>query len=90
MVNDKLGTEAINAKLEADRNRLINKKNILVVKREELRTELEATRAIPTVTLAIVNTGRDKLKAKRPPPFDRAKENLQPFLTGTRYYQRFY
>ena len=36
LVNDKLGTEATNAKLEADRNRLINEKNILVAKREEL------------------------------------------------------
>ena len=46
LVNDKLGTEATNAKLEADRNRLISEKNIFVAKREELRTELEATKAI--------------------------------------------
>lgn len=87
LANDKLGAEATNTKLEADRNRLVNEKNILVAKREELRAELETTRAM---TAATANTGRDKLKAKRPPPFDGAKENLQPFLTGTRYYQGFY
>ena len=90
LANDKLGTEATNAKLEADRNRLISEKNIFVVKREELRTEFEATRATLAVALAATNTGRDKLKAKRPLPFDGAKENLQPFLTETRYYQGFY
>ena len=45
---------------------------------------------MPTVAPAIANIGRDKLKAKRPLLFDGAKENLQPFLTGTRYYQGFY
>ena len=90
LVNDKLGTEATNAKLEADRNRLISEKNILVAKREELRTELEATRAMLAATPAIANTGRDKFKAKRLLPFDGVKENFQPFFTKTRYYQRFY
>jgi hypothetical protein len=90
LVSDKLGIEATNAKLEADRNRLISEKNILVAKREELRTELEAIRAMLAVALATTNTGRDKLKAKRPLPFDRAKENLQLFFMGTRYYQGFY
>jgi hypothetical protein len=90
LVNDKLRTEATNAKLEADKNRLINEKNIFVAKREELRTELAAIRAILVATPTIANTGRDKLKAKRPPPFDGAKENLQLFLIRTRYYQRFY
>ena len=77
LANDKLEVEATNAKLEADRNRLVSEKNIFVTKREELRAELAATRAIPTTT---ANTGRDKLKAKRPPPFDGAKENFQPFF----------
>jgi hypothetical protein len=76
LANDKLGTEATNIKLEADRNKLINEKNLLVAKREELRMELEATRAIPAIALAIANIGRDKLKAKRPLPFDGAKENF--------------
>jgi hypothetical protein len=90
LVNDKLRAEATNAKLEADRNKLINEKNIFVVKKEELRTELEAIRAILTIAPATVNIGRDKFKAKRPLLFNRAKENLQPFFTGTRYYQGFY
>ena len=90
LVNDKLRTKATNVKLEADKNKLINKKNILVAKREELQTELEATRAIPTVAPAVTNIGRDKLKAKRLLPFDGAKENLQPFLIRARYYQGFY
>ena len=90
LANDKLRIEATNAKLEADRNRLINEKNILVAKREELRTELEATKAMPAVAPITTNTGRDKLKAKRPPLFDGAKENLQLFFTGMRYYQEFY
>ena len=90
LVNDKLRTEATNAKLEADRNKLINKKNIFVAKREELQTKLKATRAIPAIAPATTNIGRDKLKAKRPPLFDGTKENLQLFFTGTRYYQGFY
>jgi hypothetical protein len=89
-MNNKLKTEATNAKLEADKNRLINKKNILVAKKEELRTKLATTRAMPTTTPTTVNTDRDKLKAKRPPPFDGAKENLQLFLIKTQYYQGFY
>jgi hypothetical protein len=86
LVNDKLGTEATNAKLEADKSRLISKKNIFVAKREELRTELVAIRAMPAISSNIANTGRDRFKAKRPLSFDGVKENLQPFFTGTRYY----
>jgi hypothetical protein len=69
---------------------LVSEKNILVAKREELQTELEATKAIPAATPTTANTDRDKLKAKKPLPFDKAKENLQPFLTKTQYYQGFY
>jgi hypothetical protein len=90
LVNDKLGIEAINAKLEADKNRLINEKNILVAKREELQTEFAAVKTILTTTSTIANTSRDKLKAKRLPLFDGAKKNLQLFFTRIRYYQRFY
>ena len=59
LVNDKLGIEVTNAKLEADKNRLINKKNIFIAKRKKLRTELAATRTIPIITPAITNSDRD-------------------------------
>jgi hypothetical protein len=35
-MNNKLKAKATNAKLEADRNKLVNKKNIFVTKREKL------------------------------------------------------
>ncbi len=40
LINDKLNVKAVKTKLEADKIRLINEKNIFVVKREELRVEL--------------------------------------------------
>jgi hypothetical protein len=86
LMNDKLRTETTNAKLEADKNRLINEKNTFVAKRKKLQTKLIATRTIPAVIPAIANSGRDKLKAKRPLPFNRAKKNFQPFFTRTQYY----
>jgi len=43
LVNDKLNIEAAKTKLEADKMKLINKKNIFVAKREELRVKLVET-----------------------------------------------
>jgi predicted GTPase len=80
LVNDKLGIKATNAKLEADKNKLINEKNILVVKREKLRTELAVIRAILAIALGNANTKRNKFKAKRLLLFDSIKENLQLFF----------
>ena len=90
LVNNKLGTEATNAKLEADRNRLISEKNIFVAKREELQTEFATTKAILAAIPTIANTNRNRLKAKRPPPFDGTKKNLQLFFIRIQYYQGFY
>ena len=90
-MNNKLNTEVAKTKLEADKTRLINKKNIFMTKREELRTELiETVTAFTTNTQTSINIVQNKLKAKRPPPFDKTKETLQRFLIKTYYYYKFY
>ncbi len=90
-MNDKLGIEATKTKLEADKVKLINEKNILVAKREKLRTELMETATALTTNIQIpITIVYDKLKAKRPPPFDRIKETFQRFFIGTCYYYKFY
>jgi len=91
LVNDKLNIEAAKTKLETDKIRLINKKNILIAKREELRAELtEAIVALITNVQTPVIIVRDKLKVKRLLPFDKIKKMFQRFFTGTRYYHGFY
>ncbi len=91
LMNDKLNTKAVKTKLEADKAKLINEKNILVVKREELQAELTETAAAPTTNAQILTIiVYNKLKAKRPPPFNETKETLQRFFIKTRYYHRFY
>ncbi len=50
LVNDKLDIKAAKTKLEIDKARLINEKNIFVAKKEELRVEL-----IETVITFITN-----------------------------------
>ncbi len=97
LINDKIKTEKIKVNLEANRARLLGKKNSLIAKREELRAEITVLNAVGPSNAPVrgyqdplLNQGRDKLKAKRPPPFDNTKENLQGFLIRTRYYQGFY
>jgi len=94
LVADKMETEKARVNLETDRARLLSEKNFLVAKREELRAEIATLNAanIPVRGYQDLLLGpiRDKLKAKRPPSFDGSKENFQKFLTGIRYYQRFY
>src|SRR6266699_1069844 len=97
LINDKMETEKIKVNLEADRTRLFGEKNSLIAKREELRTEIATLNAVGLFNAPVrshqdplLNQGRDKLKTKRPPPFDDMKKNLQRFFIGTRYYQGFY
>src|SRR6266699_3083830 len=91
---DKIKTKKTRVNLKADKTQLFDEKNFLVVKREELRTEI--------VTLNIVNVlvrryqdpllrpTRDKFKAKRSLSFDGLKKNFQRFFIRARYYQGFY
>ncbi len=91
LTNDKLNIEAAKTKLKADKVKLINKKNIFIVKREELQTELTEAVTVFTINVQIpIIIVYDKLKAKRLPPFDGTKETLQGFFTETRYYYKFY
>ena len=97
LVADKTETEKVKVNLEADRVRLLGKKNSLIVKREELRTEIATLNIAgpPNVLVyghqvPLLRLTRDKFKAKRLPPFDNLKKNLQGFFTRTRYYQGFY
>jgi len=91
LVNDKLAIKAVKIKLEVNKAKLINEKNILVTKRKELWAEL--TEAVVTSIINIqtpVIIIHDKLKVKRPSLFDETKETFQRFFTKTRYYYRFY
>jgi len=90
-------TEKTKVNLEADKTRLFGKKNFLIAKKEELRAEIAALYTAGPSNVPIrghqnpfLKPTRNKLKAKRPPLFDNLKENFQGFLTGIRYYQRFY
>ncbi len=96
MIN-KIKTEKTKVNLEADRIQLFNKKNSLVVKKEEFQTEIAILNTIGLFNVLIyryqnplLKPIQNKLKAKRSLPFDGLKENFQRFLTRTRYYQRFY
>ncbi len=83
LVADKMETEKAKVNLEADRARLFNEKNSLVAKREELRTEIVTlnTAGFSNVLICsyqdpFLKLIRNKLKAKRPSPFDKLKENF--------------
>ena len=93
-MTDKMETERIKANLETDRVQLLKEKNSLIAKRKELRIEiitLNRIRPFNFITIInILSIGRNKLKAKRPPPFNNLKKNLQRFFTRIRYYQEFY
>jgi len=90
-MNDKLDIEAAKTRLEADKIRLINEKNIFVAKKEELRAELIKTAvALVTNIQTFVIIVYDKLKAKRLSLFDGTKEMLQRFFIGICYYYKFY
>ena len=76
-------TEKIKINLETDRIQLFGKKNSLVVKKKEFRTEIAVLHtAGPSNVLIrkhqdlLLKPTRDKLKAKRSPSFDSLKENL--------------
>ncbi len=92
MVN-KTETEKARVNLKADRIRLFDEKNFLVVKREELRTEIVVLNIAgpPNVPIRryqdlLLKPIRDKFKTKKSSSFDNLKENFQRFFIGTRYY----
>ncbi len=97
LMTDKIKTERTKVNLEADKVRLLEEKNFLVVKREEFRAEIAVMNAAGSsnvlvrgqqdLLLALI---RDKFKAKRLLSFDDLKENFQRFFIGIRYYQGFY
>jgi len=97
LMTDKMEAKKARVNLETDKMRLLDKKNSLVAKREELRAEIAIlyTTRLSNAPIyghqdLLLRSIRDKLKAKRPLPFDGLKKNLQGFLTRTRYYQGFY
>ncbi len=87
-------TEKTRVNLETDRTQLLDEKNSLVAKKEELQAEIAvlntANALIRNHQDPFLKQTQDKLKAKRPPSFDGLKENLQRFFTKIRYYQGFY
>ena len=89
--------EKTKVNLEADKIRLFGEKNLLVVKRKELRAEIVVLNAVKPPNVLVrgyqdpfLRPIRDKFKAKRPTPFDGIKENFQRFFIKIRYYQGFY
>jgi len=97
LITNKIKTEKIKINLETDKMRLFGKKNSLIVKKEELRIEITALNAAGPSNIPIyryqnpfLKPTQDKLKAKKPPPFNNLKKNFQKFFTETRYYQGFY
>src|SRR6266699_4428410 len=86
--------------MEADKNRFISEKNVLVAKRKELRKEIIAfQRNIPlsfvgpsnrgTEEIAFIS-GQDKLKTYILDAFDRTKGIFKGFLIQIKVYHQFY
>jgi len=97
LMTDKTETEKTKVNLKADKVRLFDEKNSLIVKRKKLRIEIVILNATgpPNVLIRryqdpFLRLTQDKLKTKRPLPFDGLKKNFQRFFTGIRYYQGFY
>ena len=97
LIIDKIETEKIKVNLKIDKIQLFGEKNSLVVKRKKLRIEIVILNATgpPNVLIRryqdpFLRLTQDKLKTKRPLPFDGLKKNFQRFFTGIRYYQEFY
>ncbi len=83
LVTDKIETEKVKVNLEADRTRLFNKKNFLVIKREELRTEIATLNTAGSSNVLVrrhqdplLKPIQDKFKAKRSTLFDNIKKNF--------------
>ena len=82
MIN-KIKTEKARVNLEADRTRLFDEKNSLVVKREKLRTEIAVLNTAGPLNVPVykhqdpfLRLIQDKLKAKRLTLFDGIKKNF--------------
>ena len=96
-MTNKMKIEKVRVNLKVDKMRLFIKKNFLVAKRKKLRAEIVALNAAEPLNVLIrghqdpfLKLIQNKFKVKRPSLFDSLKENLQGFLTETRYYQGFY
>ncbi len=97
LITNKMEIEKVRVNLEVNRVRLFDKKNSLVAKREEFRTEIAVLNVAGLSNILIygyqdpfLRPTQDKLKAKRPLLFNGLKENFQRFFIRTRYYQGFY
>ena len=90
LVTDKMEIEKAKVNLETDKARLFGKKNSLVIKREEFRTEIVILNVINVLVRGyqdpFLKLIQDKFKVKRLSSFDNLKENFQRFFTGIRYY----
>ena len=73
-------TEKAKVNLETDKVQLFGEKNSLIVKREELRTEIVVLNATNVLIYGhqdpFLKPTRDKLKIKRPLFFNSLKENF--------------
>ncbi len=83
LMTDKMEIKKTKVNLETDKVRLFDKKNSLVVKRKKLRTEIVALNTTRLFNVPIrshqnpfIKLIQNKLKTKRPPPFDNLKKNL--------------
>ncbi len=83
LMTDKMKTEKTKVNLEADRVRLLEEKNSLVVKREEFRVEIAAINAARLSNVLVyshqdplLKPVQNKLKAKRLSFFDSLKKNF--------------
>ncbi len=66
----------------------------MVAKKKKLRTEIATlnTTNVPIRSYQdpLLRPIQNKLKTKRPSPFDGLKKNFQRFFIKIRYYQKFY
>ena len=93
LIINKMESEKVKVNLKTDKIQLFGKKNSLVVKKKELRTEIIILNVAGPSNVPIrryqdlfLKSTQDKLKTKRPILFDNIKENFQRFLIKTRYY----
>ncbi len=93
LITNKIKIKKAKVNLKTDKTQLFDEKNSLVAKRKKLRTEIATLNTTGPSNISIrrhqdplLRPTRDKLKAKRPLPFDSSKENFQKFFIKIRYY----
>ena len=81
LIVNKMKIEKVKINLKPNKIQLFGKKNSLVTKREELRTEIIVLNIIGPLNIPIrghqdLRLTQNKLKTKRPPFFDSLKKNF--------------